>query len=73
MPGDTMIPAPGRTPRKVKRLLSSAGVTGHDRVIWPVVLAGDEIVWIPGVRRSDAVTDRSGKPVLMYRCEFDDG
>lgn len=73
MPGDTMIPAPGRTPRKVKRLLSSAGVTGHDRVIWPVVLAGDEIVWIPGVRRSDVATDRSGKPVLTYRCELDDG
>ena len=72
MPGDTMIPAPGRTPRKVKRLLSSAGVTGHDRTIWPVVLAGDEIVWIPGVRRIDAANDRSGKPVLMYCCEFDD-
>src|SRR5690349_15797632 len=37
-PGDTMIPAPGRSPRKVKRLLSAAGVTGHDREMWPVVL-----------------------------------
>ena len=73
MPGDTMIPAPGRTPRKVKRLLSSAGVTGHDRATWPVVLAGDEIVWIPGVRRSNAATERTGQPVLMYCCEFDDG
>ena len=72
LPGDTMIPAAGRTPRKVKRLLSSAGVTGHERSMWPVVLAGDEIVWIPGVRRSDAATDRPGRPVLTYRCEFDD-
>jgi tRNA(Ile)-lysidine synthetase-like protein len=72
LPGDTMVPAAGRTPRKVKRLLSSAGVTGHDRATWPVVLAGGEIVWIPGVRRSDAATDRPGRPVLTYRCEFDD-
>jgi tRNA(Ile)-lysidine synthase len=71
MPGDTMTPAPGRTPRKVKRLLSSAGVTGHDRASWPVVVAEDEIVWIPGVRRTDAATDRSGRPVLTYHCEFD--
>ena len=71
-PGDALAVSDGRPRRKVKRLLSSAGIAGHDRRDWPVVLAGDEIVWIPGVRRSDAATVRSGRPGPTYICEFDD-
>jgi tRNA(Ile)-lysidine synthase len=51
-PGDVLAARSGGTPRKVKRLLSSAGVTGHDRAGWPVVLVDNEIVWIPGVVRA---------------------
>ena len=57
--------------RKVKQLLSRAGVTGHKRAGWPVVLAGDEIVWIPGVRRSN-ITERLGTAGLPFICEFID-
>ena len=56
--------------RKVKYFLSDAGISGHIRARWPVVLAGDEIVWIPGVRRSDAATARSGRPVVTYVCDY---
>jgi tRNA(Ile)-lysidine synthase len=56
--------------RKVKYFLSDAGISGHIRARWPVVLAGTEIVWIPGVRRSDAATVRSGGPVVMYACDY---
>jgi tRNA(Ile)-lysidine synthase len=56
--------------RKVKYFLSDAGISGHIRARWPVVLAGDEIVWIPGVRRSDAATARSGGPVVIYVCDY---
>jgi tRNA(Ile)-lysidine synthase len=56
----------------VKRFFGDAGIVGPDREGWPVVLADGEIVWIPGVRRSDAATDRSGRPVLQYRCERND-
>jgi tRNA(Ile)-lysidine synthase len=56
--------------RKVKYFLSDAGISGHIRARWPVVLAGDEIVWIPGVRRSDAATVRSGRPVVTYVCDY---
>ncbi len=55
--------------RRVKRFLAEAGVAGPDRAGWPVVLADDEIVWIPGVRRSDAATVRSGRPVVLYACD----
>jgi tRNA(Ile)-lysidine synthase len=57
--------------RKVKRFLSDAHVSGARRGGWPVVLAGDEIVWIPGVRRSDAAVVRPGTPGVVYRCELE--
>ena len=55
---------------KVKGLLTGAGISGHIRGRWPVVLAGDEIIWVPGVRRSDAATERSGGPVVTYVCDY---
>ncbi|MEP7000760.1 MAG: tRNA lysidine(34) synthetase TilS [bacterium] len=67
--GDRLEPAAGQPRRRVTRYLSEVGVTGSDRTGWPVVVADDEVVWIPGVRRSDAATDRSGRPVRHYVCE----
>lgn len=67
--GDAMDLGGGRR-RKVKELLSDRGITGLRRADWPVVVADDRIVWVPGVRRSDAATDRSGRPRRTYRCEF---
>jgi tRNA(Ile)-lysidine synthase len=69
-PGDAMADRAGKPARKVKQLLSDGGVTGHERAGWPVVLAGDEIVWIPGIRRGDAATARSGRPGLAFVCEY---
>ncbi|MEO8335884.1 MAG: tRNA lysidine(34) synthetase TilS, partial [bacterium] len=67
--GDRLEAASGQRRRRVKRYLSDVGLTGAERTGWPVVVAGDEVVWIPGVRRSDAATDRSGRPVRHYVCE----
>jgi tRNA(Ile)-lysidine synthase len=71
-PGDRMRAAGARAARRVKRFLSDAHVVGPDRAGWPVVLADEEIVWIPGIRRSDAATDRSGRPGVPYVCERND-
>ena len=69
-PGDVLAVRYGTAgQRKVKHLLSNAGVTGHERASWPVVLSGDEIIWVPGVSRSDVATVRSGRPVLAFACE----
>jgi tRNA(Ile)-lysidine synthase len=73
VPGDRLIGESSGTGRKVKQLLNDAGVTGHERTGWPVVLCGDRIVWIPGVRRSDAATARSGRPSLRFSCARDSG
>ncbi len=67
--GDRLSRAEGQGPRRVARYLSDARVRGRDRLEWPVVASGDDVVWIPGVRRSDAATDRSGRPVRHYLCE----
>jgi tRNA(Ile)-lysidine synthase len=67
-PGDRMVPAGGEA-RRVKGLLRDAGVDAASRVEWPVVLADDVIVWVPGVRRSSAASARSGRPVVTYHCE----
>jgi len=69
-PGDTML-SPRGTIRKVKQLLSRAGVTGHKRAGWPVVLAGEEIIWVPGVRGSN-ITERLGTAGVPFICEFID-
>lgn len=70
-PGDRLVGAAGGPGRKVKRLLNDAGVTGHERTGWPVVLCGERIVWIPGVRRSGAAALQSagGAPTLTFSCE----
>ena len=67
--GDRLEPAAGHRRRRVKRYLSDAGLSGAERASWPVVVAGEDVVWIPGVRRSDAATVRSGGPVRHYVCE----
>ena len=70
-PGDRMAGS-GGTPRRVKRFFGDAGIIGPDRAGWPVVLAGEEIVWIPGVGRSSAAAGSSGTPGLTYSCELND-
>jgi tRNA(Ile)-lysidine synthase len=68
-PGDRMRAQANGTARRVKRFFADARVPGMDRAGWPVVLAAGEIVWIPGVRRAIAATDRSGRPGVRYLCE----
>ncbi|HWG52225.1 MAG TPA: tRNA lysidine(34) synthetase TilS [Gemmatimonadaceae bacterium] len=71
-PGDRMTPAGARGPRRIKGLLRDAGVDAASRTGWPVVLSGEEIVWVPGVRRGEAATVRSGRPEVLFRCEHND-
>lgn len=68
--GDRLGRSGAKGTRRVKRYLSDAGVRGLDRAGWPVVVVAEgDVVWIPGVRRADAATERSGRPVRHYVCE----
>jgi tRNA(Ile)-lysidine synthase len=46
--GDRFWPAHTKSPKKVKELLQEQQVTGTERKLWPVVLSGDQIVWVRG-------------------------
>ena len=68
-PGDRWRPAPGGPARRVKRFLADRRVPAAFRPGWPVVVAAGEIVWLPGVRRSNAAPARPGQPGFFLLCE----
>lgn len=47
-PGDRFWPAHTKCPRKIKELLQSRHVSLEERKLWPVVVSGEEIVWVRG-------------------------
>lgn len=47
-PGDRFWPNHTKAPKKVKELLQQRHVPQPERRLWPVVLAGNEIVWMRG-------------------------
>src|SRR5438094_3237958 len=46
--GDRFWPAHTKGPKKVKELLQEKHVTGEERKLWPVIVRGNEIVWVRG-------------------------
>ena len=67
--GDRIAAGPHGSPRRVKRFFSDRRIAANERKGWPVVIAGGEIVWIPGIRRVPAVSARSGRPARLVVCE----
>jgi tRNA(Ile)-lysidine synthase len=46
--GDRYWPAHSKAPKKIKELLQERKLTGTERKLWPVVVSGQEIVWVRG-------------------------
>ena len=46
--GDRFSPVHSKSPKKVKELLQRRHVTGKERQLWPVVVSGDQVVWLRG-------------------------
>lgn len=46
--GDRYWPAHTKAPKKIKELLQERKLTGSQRKLWPVVVSGQEIVWVRG-------------------------
>jgi tRNA(Ile)-lysidine synthase len=46
--GDRYWPAHTRQPKKVKELLQARHIPREQKPFWPVVMSGDDIVWLPG-------------------------
>jgi tRNA(Ile)-lysidine synthase len=47
-PGDRFWPAHTKSAKKIKELLQERQITGTPRKTWPVVVCGEEIVWMRG-------------------------
>jgi tRNA(Ile)-lysidine synthase len=62
--GERLRPFGGQGRRPIRRLLMEARVPRHERLAYPVVVRGTDLVWIPGVCRSDAALPTPGEPAL---------
>jgi tRNA(Ile)-lysidine synthase len=47
-PGDRFWPVHTKSPKKIKELLQERHIIGPIRKAWPVVVSGDEVVWVRG-------------------------
>ena len=67
-PGDTIAIDSGH--KSVRKALAEAGVPSRERRGWPVVIADGDVLWVPGVRSSQAdwVTIRTRR-YLWLRAE----
>ena len=52
---------------KVSEILRSYGIKSVLKEVWPVVSIGDEIYWVPGIRKSDSLIDyeKTGKSNII--------
>jgi tRNA(Ile)-lysidine synthase len=65
-PGDRFWPAHSRSGKKLKRLFAEEKIPAGDRPSWPVVLSGEEIVWVRGFPvASEYEWGRKGDAVLI--------
>ncbi len=67
-PGDRLKTNPDGGRRRVKRFFADAGIVGPLRIGWPVVLCGEDLIWIPGVKASQDAIRREGR-MVHYTCE----
>jgi tRNA(Ile)-lysidine synthase len=71
IPGDRVTVFGSGGTKKLKELLIDAKVPKAWRDRLPVVVAGDEVIWVPGVRRSAAAAvNEQTRRVLYVEAEF---
>lgn len=68
--GERVRPLAGVGRRLIVRCFQDARIPRSRRHAWPVIVGGNEVVWIPGVCRSDALVPPSGSEALRVDAEF---
>jgi len=70
-PGDRFHPQHSKRPKKVKELLTERKITGRERALWPVVAAGERIVWLRGWgMAADAVAEPGSESLRIEEAVF---
>jgi len=65
--GDRFWPAHTRSPKKIKELLQQRHVTQPERRRWPVVVSGNEIVWMRGFPVPARLLAQAGEEAVLIR------
>jgi tRNA(Ile)-lysidine synthase len=65
--GDRFWPAHTKAPKKIKELLQERQVAQPGRRLWPVVVSGDEIVWMRGFPVPAALKANAGQDAVLIR------
>jgi tRNA(Ile)-lysidine synthase len=65
--GDRFWPAHTKSPKKVKELLQERHVAQPERRLWPVVVSGDEIVWMRGFPVPARLHAEAGQEAVLIR------
>jgi tRNA(Ile)-lysidine synthetase-like protein len=74
-PGDRYWAGHTKAPKKIKELLQERHVTQPQRRLWPVVVSGDEIVWMRGFPLPARLRAKREKEAILIRetrREFED-
>jgi tRNA(Ile)-lysidine synthase len=66
-PGDRFWPAHTKAPKKMKELLQELKVKEPERGLWPVIVCGNEIVWVRGFAVPAQFRARAGCAGVLIR------
>ena len=71
--GDRYWPSHSKAPKKIKELLQERKLTGTERKLWPVVVSGQEIVWVRGWPAPARLRPRDGTHQALVIRELASG
>jgi tRNA(Ile)-lysidine synthase len=66
-PGDRFWPAHTKSPKKIKELLQERHVAQPERGLWPVIVSGEEIVWMRGFAVPAKFRAKAGQAGVLIR------
>jgi tRNA(Ile)-lysidine synthase len=66
-PGDRFWPAHTKSTKKIKELLQEHHVIGAGRKTWPIVVSGDEIVWVKGFAVPESHRAKEHRVAVLIR------
>ena len=64
-PGDRFWPAHTKSPKKIKELLQERHAAQAERKFWPLVVSGNEVVWLRGYPTPASLRPRTGHGAIL--------
>ncbi len=61
LPGDRILPLGGNGHRRVSRVLMERQIPRSERRSYPLLIRGDDVIWLPGICRSSVAVPATGE------------